>query len=97
MRVNLQLFVKRCNGLIVLIEPEVGKPQIKIDLRVLGVGLQDLLEGIDGLGELQLGLINDAETLEDLKVVGIALGGFQIDLLGPRVILDFLDSRAWLK
>ena len=37
-RVGLQLFVKRSQGLVMLIEPKIGEPQVEIDFRVCGGG-----------------------------------------------------------
>src|SRR6516162_1736692 len=95
--IGCQLLIKGIDRFSKLVEAEIRQTQIEINFRILRRALKNCLKGLDGLLELQLGLIDNAEPLEDFRLVGIIMCRLLVDRLRCRKILLFLELSGPLE
>ena len=85
--VRFQFSVEILEGFFELVQTKIRKAFVKIDFGILRRAVQHFLERINGFGELQFGLKDDAQPFLKLRLVRIILSSLTINPLGPRVIL----------
>ena len=95
--VGVKLFVEGLCRFFKAIETEIGHPQIEVDFGVLGGSFKHLLKCVDGFLKPELGLINDRQPFEDLRLLGIARRRFLIDALRSRIVLPLLEFPGLLE
>src|SRR5579875_2701225 len=61
--------LKALNSLLELVESKIRDAQIKINFRILWRTGKNLLEMSDGVVELEFGLFEDAQSLEDFGII----------------------------
>src|SRR5207245_2305236 len=86
-----QLIAKVFQRFLVFVQPKVRQPGIEVYFRILGVLMQRLLEGLNGLGKFQFGLVDNAEPFENFRLIRKREQGLLINLLSSCVILTFFE------
>src|SRR5579875_300828 len=89
--VGLQFPVKSVDGLLVLIQADVGESFVKVDLRELRGLTQHFLKSVERLLEVQFSLVHDAQSLENLRLIRKIPGGLLLDSRRARIVLSFFQ------
>jgi len=91
LRVGFQFPVEGGEGLLELVYSKVRKPQIEINFGVLGRSVQHLLESFDGFRKLQFRLVNDTQSFENLRLVGVSFRRFEVNLFRSGIIIPLFS------
>src|SRR2546428_5609390 len=84
-------------GLLKPIETQIGSTQIEINFRVLRRDGKSATEEFDGIAKLKLGLVENAEALQDFGVVGSERQSLVVAALGAGVVLGLLVGARPVK
>ena len=65
----------------------IGKTQVEVYLRIIGMSGQNLLEVLDRVVQLHVRLFQNAQALQGLGIVGVGGKNFQVEALCRGVVL----------
>src|SRR5439155_26766896 len=69
-RIDFKLLVKAVESPFKLVKAKIRVPEVEVHFWVPGIMLQYFLKNVNGILKLQLGLVNNTESLEDFHLIG---------------------------